>query len=240
MHIFKSGANIQTSFVNSSYRTSYLPSSFGVLLSTKMPNYYQYNPRCKGDQRKAIYLNDPDAAASEAKDHGGPEKIRVVCKKQRPPQYVWVWPKKGQSGCYLGRWLDIVRGRGPVLHIKPRVSSKDCLHGHGPILQVASRGTPKGKSPEPAPRSKKVEEDAKTESRVPSSAGKRPNRHTSTGSSSSSSSSSYGARRADAVHPGLRGGGFRLVDPIYDERVDTWVLHQSGGYTQENEFEDYV
>ncbi|KAK8191150.1 uncharacterized protein BKA78DRAFT_295324 [Phyllosticta capitalensis] len=201
-----------------------------------MPNYYQYNPRCKGDQRKAIYLNDPDAAASEAKDHEGPGKVRVVCKKQRPPQYVWVWPKKGRSGCFLGRWLDTVRGRGPVLHMKPRVSSKDCLHGHGPILQVASRGTPRVKSQEPAPRSKKMEEDAKTEPRVQSSAGRRSNTHTST----SRSSSSCGARCPDAFCPALHGRGFRLVDPVYDERVDTWVLQHSGGYSQENEFEDYV
>ncbi|KAK8158420.1 hypothetical protein BC567DRAFT_33450 [Phyllosticta citribraziliensis] len=110
-----------------------------------MPYYSEYAAE-RGDVcHNIIQLDDQSedssSETSATKNQCRPRKTQSILRNQpHPPaqtQHVWVWHREGRSDSVLGRWLDLLTGRGPAIQIESRKASKDIR----PISNPRSRGT---------------------------------------------------------------------------------------------------
>ncbi|KAK7514826.1 uncharacterized protein IWZ02DRAFT_176660 [Phyllosticta citriasiana] len=185
----------------------YLARSFGIKFSTKMPYYSEY-AAARGSARDSItQLDDQsedsfsETCHSAAKDDWRPKTTQSTTRNQphstEQPHYVWVWHRAGRSDCLLGRWLDILTGRGPTIRIEARGPSKDVR----PALKLQPRDT--GEAAKDAPH-------------LPSS-------FSSELGTSTSKSSSKSGRFADADWQRSQDAHSALHDTIRRQSVRCWL-----------------
>lgn len=183
--------------------------------SIKMPYYSEY-AAARGDVcHNIIQLEDRSGDSSSepstTKNECRPSKRRSIPENKPHPstkkQYVWVWHREGRSDYLLGRWLDILTGRGPAIQIETRGSpSKDIR----PALNLWSRGTG---------------DDTDTESHMEFSSGDW------LGTDTSKGSSKRGTVNADTDWQGTQNAQTTFRNSIRRQRVRYWLQRERLGPT---------